>query len=56
MQRICEDLDSEDFAIGQAIKKALESRRLPIKAGERDLLGAINYLAGAILARRRREA
>ena len=33
----------------QAIKKAQESMRLPRDAAVRELLGAINYLAGAIL-------
>jgi len=38
------------FGVGQARKKALESMRLPREAAERELLGAINYLAGAYLA------
>lgn len=38
------------FAIGQAIKKGQEAIRLSaISAQERELLGAINYLAAAIL-------
>jgi hypothetical protein len=39
------------FALGQAAKKAQEAQRLP--TGERqvaELLGAINYLAGAVIA------
>jgi hypothetical protein len=52
---ICAMLGSEDFALGQAIKKALESKRLPLDRAELDLRGAMNYLALAVLARRRRE-
>lgn len=37
------------FAIGQACKKSLESTRLPHDPARRELLGAINYLAAAIL-------
>ena len=33
----------------QAIKKAQESMRMPPDAAVRELLGAINYLAGAVI-------
>lgn len=35
--------------IYQAIKKAQESQRLPTDAAVKELLGAINYLAGAVI-------
>ncbi len=38
------------FATGQASKKAQESHRLPRSHAVAELLGAINYLAGAIIA------
>lgn len=37
------------FTLGQARKKIVESQRLPPLAAREELLGAINYLAGAIL-------
>lgn len=38
------------FALGQAIKKAQESTRLPGHGAKvRELLGAINYLAAAVM-------
>jgi hypothetical protein len=37
------------FCLGQAIKKAQESSRMEPDAAKRELLGAINYLAGAYL-------
>lgn len=37
------------FCLGQAIKKAQESSRMQPDAAQRELLGAINYLAGAYL-------
>ena len=37
------------FCLGQAIKKAQESSRMEPDAAQRELLGAINYLAGAYL-------
>lgn len=44
------------FGVGallfQAYKKSEESQRLPLDAGVRELLGAIVYLAGAVVARR----
>lgn len=53
-QPICEiglNLGSNHFEIGQAVKKAIESIRLPGEAGVAELLGAINYLAAAVLVR-----
>jgi hypothetical protein len=38
------------FATGQAAKKAQESHRLPRERAVAELLGAINYLAGAVVA------
>ena len=40
------------FPLGQAIKKIKESQRLQGEAGVRELLGAIVYLAGAVIVRR----
>ena len=37
------------FPLGQAMKKIQESQRMDIDAAKRELLGAINYLAAAIL-------
>ena len=37
------------FAIGQACKKSIESTRLPDDRARAELLGAINYLAAAVL-------
>jgi len=37
------------FCLGQAMKKAQESSRMSPEAAKRELLGAINYLAGAYL-------
>ena len=43
------------FGVGsllfQAFKKSEESQRLPLDRGVAELLGAINYLAGAVIAR-----
>jgi hypothetical protein len=36
-------------ALGQAIKKTVEAERLPRDAAVRELLGAINYLAAAVI-------
>lgn len=38
------------FALGQAAKKSQESQRLPAGRDVAELLGAINYLAGAVIA------
>ena len=40
------------FLLGQAVKKIYESGRLPDPQGVHELLGAINYLAAAIIVRR----
>jgi hypothetical protein len=37
------------FCLGQAMKKAQEASRMDSEAAKRELLGAINYLAGAYL-------
>ena len=37
------------FCIGQAVKKTLESQRLNRTGGIQELLGAINYLAAAVV-------
>jgi hypothetical protein len=37
------------FPLGQAMKKIQESQRMDTDAAKRELLGAINYLAAAIL-------
>jgi hypothetical protein len=47
--QLIQDLIGEGFALGQAIKKIQESQRLPHDAAIRELLGAINYIAGAII-------
>lgn len=51
--KLGEWMGSTHFAVGQACKKALESTRLEPDAAERELLGAINYLAAAVVQRRR---
>lgn len=38
------------FALGQAAKKMQEAQRMNRDAAERELLGAINYIAGAVIA------
>lgn len=42
-------LGNTGFQVGQACKKALESHRLPREKAKSELLGAINYLAAAVL-------
>ena len=37
------------YPLGQAVKKIIESQRLGGDAGVQELLGAINYIAGAII-------
>jgi hypothetical protein len=37
------------FCFGQAMKKAQEASRMEPEAAKREILGAINYLAGAYL-------
>lgn len=48
MQRLCE-LYGVGFALGQAAKKSQEAQRMSRDAAVRELLGAINYLAGAVI-------
>lgn len=48
MQTLCE-LYGVGFTLGQAAKKAQESMRLPPGRDVAELLGAINYIAGAIV-------
>lgn len=48
MQRLCE-LYGVGFALGQAAKKTQESQRLPHERAVAELLGAINYIAGAVI-------
>jgi hypothetical protein len=52
--QLCEWMGSTQGAVFQASKKALESTRLDDDAAERELLGAINYAAAAVLVLRRR--
>lgn len=50
---ICRTQKSIDFATGQAIKKCYEVTNLPTtEAKVRELLGAINYIAAAIIVLR----
>lgn len=49
MQKLI-DLYGPGFALGQAAKKAQESQRLPAGRDVAELLCAINYLAGAVIA------
>lgn len=47
--QICEWMGSNQGDIFQAVKKAVESTRLPHVRARRELLGAINYLAAAVI-------
>lgn len=47
--RICEMLGSPDFALGQAIKKLQESKRLATAHARAERLGAINYIVASLL-------
>lgn len=49
MQSISELLQSPIGLLYQAMKKIQESQRLDKDAGVRELLGAINYIAGAVI-------
>jgi hypothetical protein len=49
MQVINRLLGSQDGQLYQAIKKIQESKRLPRERAVAELMGAINYLAGAII-------
>lgn len=42
-------MSSTAFAVGQACKKSIESTRLPADRARAELLGAINYLAAAVI-------
>ena len=55
MQRLIE-MYGVGFALGQAAKKSQESQRLPHERAVAELLGAINYLAGAVIAMERAHA
>ena len=48
-----EQLGSTHFAVGQAVKKAIESVGKDHEPAERELLGAIIYLAAAVVVHRR---
>jgi hypothetical protein len=48
---IARRLGSEDGPLFQAVKKIYESKRLSREAAKAELLGAINYLAAAIIVR-----
>ena len=50
MSSINRTLGSIDGFLYQAAKKAAEARRLPAGRAQAELLGAINYLAGAYIA------
>lgn len=50
MSQINKQLGSIDGFIYQAHKKSLETKRLPDGRAQAELLGAINYLAGAVIA------
>lgn len=50
MSAINRQLGSIDGFIYQAHKKSLEAKRLPHGRAQAELLGAINYLAGAVIA------
>lgn len=47
-------MQSTAFAVGQACKKAIESTRLSPDRARHELLGAINYLAAAVIQLDRR--
>jgi hypothetical protein len=44
------------YPLGQAMKKIIESQRLPIDMAAAELLGAINYIAAAYLVRNEERA
>lgn len=50
MSAINKQLGSIDGFIYQAHKKSLEAKRLPDGRAQAELLGAVNYLAGAVIA------
>lgn len=49
-------LGSNHFQLGQAAKKLLESARLPPDRARREILGAINYAAAAVIQQDRLDA
>lgn len=57
-QQMMQDM-AKRFGVGallsQAFKKSEESQRLPLERGVNELLGAMVYLAGAVIARRAAE-
>lgn len=53
--QLCEWMGSNHFDIGQACKKAIESTGMETAAARRELLGAINYLAAAVIVLDRKE-
>lgn len=55
MQSISELLGNETGLLYQAMKKIQESQRLDQDAAIRELLGAINYIAGAIVFKEGRQ-
>lgn len=55
MQALC-DMHGVGFATGQVGKKSSEALALPLDRAEHELLGAIVYAAGAIIAMRRKAA
>lgn len=50
MSQINKQLGSIDGFIYQAHKKSLEAKRLPDGRAQAELLGAVNYLCGAVIA------
>jgi hypothetical protein len=54
MQKLA-DLYGTGFTLGQAAKKMQEAQRLPHDRAVAELLGAINYIAGTIIAMDRRQ-
>ncbi len=55
-QKIMQLLETSDGATHQAIKKLVEARRLPADKRTAERLGAIVYIASAIIADERRQA
>ena len=56
MQTISGLLGSHQGLLYQAMKKIQKSNRLEMDAAIKELLGAINYLAGAVIDRERLDA
>jgi hypothetical protein len=53
--QLCEWMGSTQGDVFQAAKKAIESTRLPPERAKAELLGAINYLAAAVIVLDRQE-